>query len=97
MKTLLTAALVAALSLCLAGCVLSQPGKPDVSVSLPKAPAYYIECFNKLVKKPVGPLTREKVVLLIAELEQSDKRHTQCGKDLVAWYRAVRLAYAKKR
>lgn len=94
MKTLLTAALVAALALCLAGCVF-EAGKPDVSVSLPKAPGYYLTCFSQLTDKPVGTLTRDKVVKLIAELRQSEKRKSQCGKDLLRWYDTVRVAYGK--
>ena len=96
MKTLLTAAFVAALSLGLAGCML-EAGKPDVSVSLPKAPGYYLTCFSQLTATPVGTLTRAKVVKLIAELRQSEKRKSTCGKAILSWYSTVRLAYAKKR
>jgi hypothetical protein len=84
------------LCLGLAGCILSQPGKPDISVALPKPPDYYRACFAALTKEPAGTLTRERVVTLIAQLRQSEKRKSQCGKDLLAWYSAVQVAYAKK-
>ena len=94
MKMLLTAAVIAPLSLLLGGCVLTAAGEPDVRVSLPKAPSYYANCFTQLTAKPVGDLTRDKVVKLIAELRQSEKRKSQCGKDLLAWYDTVSQAYA---
>lgn len=86
---------MAALALPLAGCVLSQPGKPDVRVALPKAPAHYAQCFTELTGKPIGPLTSETVVRLIADLRMSEKRKSQCGKDLLDWYARVRLAYGR--
>jgi hypothetical protein len=96
MRTLLAATVVAMLSLGLSGCIL-EPGKPDVSVQLPKPPSYYWQCFHKLTPTPRGELDRAMVVKLVAELRQSEKRKSQCGKDLLAWYDTVSLAYAKKR
>lgn len=96
MKLFLAALAVAALSLCLSGCILSEPGKPDVSVSLPKAPEYYRSCFRQLTPEPIGNLNRERVVTLIAQLRQSEKRKSQCGRDLLDWYGRVQIAVSKK-
>ena len=95
MRSFIAAALAAFLSVSLAGCVISQPGKPDVRVNLPKAPEHYLACFKQLVGKPVGQMTREKVVRLIAELKASDKRKSACGEDVLDWYARVRLEFGK--
>ena len=86
---------VSILALPLVGCMVDNPGKPSVSVSLPKAPAYYERCFAELTDIPVGTLTRDKVVILVAELRRSEKRHSKCGRDLLRWYETVRSGYAK--
>ena len=86
---------IAVLSLPLVGCVVDNPGKPSVSVSLPNAPAYYSRCFAELTTIPQSKLTRDKVVILVAQLRKSEKRHSKCGKDLLAWYETVRTAYMK--
>lgn len=96
MREIVRIAALALLCLSLGGCIISQPGKPDISVQLPKAPDYYRACFAALTKEPVGSLTRERVVVLVAQLRQSEKRKSQCGKDLLAWYETVRVAYAKR-
>lgn len=83
------------LSCGLAGCVMQEAGKPDVSIALPKAPSYYMACFKQLTPEPTGSLTRDRVVKLIAQLRQSEKRKSQCGKDLLAWYAVVSLAASK--
>lgn len=95
MKHFLAALAVAALSLCLSGCVF-EPGGPDVRVNLPKTPEYYRSCFTQLTAMPATNLTRERVVTLIAQLRQSEKRKSQCGKNLLDWYLRVQLAVSKK-
>lgn len=83
------------LLLLLVGC---QTDSEDVSVKLPSIPQYYIDCFKKEVKIPKGePLTRDKIIHLIAEFVQSDRGKSQCGKDLVAWYNTVKKQYAVKK
>ena len=86
---------VSVLALPLVGCVM-DPGKPSVSVNLPKAPAYYSACFSQLTDIPQDKLTRAKVVVLVAELRRSEKRHSKCGRDLLRWYETVRMTYAKE-
>jgi hypothetical protein len=93
MRLLICAAVIVGLTLPLAGCVTT--GQSGHSVQLPKASAYYIACFNKLTDIPVGSLTRDKVVHLVAELRKSELAKSQCGKDLLKWYNSVKTAFAK--
>lgn len=86
------------MSLWLMGCKTTvDPGQPSITVSLPRAPAYYAACFAELTPaaEQGKPLTRGLVVRLIADLTRSDKRHTRCGKDLLVWYAKVRQSFAK--
>jgi len=85
--------LIAALTWPLAGCVTN--GTSGHSVKLPEAPGYYAACFTKLTNIPATNLTRDRVIKLVAELRRSELRHSQCGKDLLAWYATVRTAYGK--
>ena len=76
-------------ALALAGC------DPQVGVKLPHAQQYYVTCFNKLTTIPLGSLTRDKIVQLVAQLRHSELRKSQCGKDLLGWYAKVSAAYGK--
>lgn len=97
MKMLLKIALAITLTMGLmaGSCQVREPGKPAVTVNLPKPSAYYLACFNKLTPIPTSDLTREKVILLVAELRKSEKAKSQCGKDLLDWYERIRIATAK--
>ena len=92
-KTLIAAASMLALPL--AGCIINDPGKPDVRVTLPKAPAYYTKCFATLTDIPTGTLTRAQIVVLIGQLRKSEKAKSKCGQDLLLWYDTVKEGFAK--
>lgn len=66
-------------------------------VNLPYAPQHYVDCFNKLTPIPIKTLDKQMVVKLIADLRRSELAQSQCGKDLLAWYDKVRVAYAPKK
>jgi len=72
-----------------------QPQTPSAKVGLPAAPAHYVACFKKLTDIPVGSLTRDKVVQLVAKLRHSELAKSQCGKDLLAWYATVKTAFGR--
>ena len=85
-----------ALMFTLSGAEGCNPRVQKATVNLPHTPSYYRACFSKLTPIPIGTLTRQKVVRLVAVLRRSEKAKSQCGKDLLAWYDTVRLTYAKK-
>ena len=93
----LIVAILATMAVALTGCTVNNPGKPSVSVSLPKAPQYYHACFAKLApaSQQGRPLTRAAVVSLIGKLNASNARYSKCGRDLLKWYATIRTAYAK--
>lgn len=74
-----------------------EKGVVPGGVVLPYAPSHYVTCFSKLSTIPIGSLTRDKVVLLVAELRKSELAKSQCGKDLLDWYARVRVAYGPKK
>lgn len=89
--------LIVPLLLSLTSCVLSEGlGRPNVTVQLPKAPEYYLKCFESLTPIPVKDLNREMVIKLVAELRQSEVRKSRCGKDLLIWYATVQRAYGQQ-
>lgn len=87
-------AAVVFLMLTLTACQHKNVPPPVATISLPKAPEYYAQCFKKLTPIPLETLTRADVVRLAAELRRSELRHSKCGKDLLKWYATVRAAYA---
>jgi hypothetical protein len=72
-------------------------GAVPPGVVLPHAPAHYAGCFKQLTTIPISSLTREKVVLLVAELRKSELAKSRCGRDLLDWYGRVRVAYGPKK
>jgi|SRR5581483_3750781 len=96
MMGLLKAALALALFMTLAAGTGCDPKIVPAGVKLPHAPAHYAACFSKLTAIPIGSLTREKVIELVARLRQSELAKSRCGKDLRDWYDTVRVAYAPK-
>ncbi len=89
MKRIVLAAAILLAPLPLAGCIWDQQAPPP-NLSLPKAPDYYRLCFAKLTNIPKGTaLTRDMIVALVAELRRSEKRLSQCGKDLLKLYDMV--------
>ncbi|BAQ16112.1 hypothetical protein GL4_0649 [Methyloceanibacter caenitepidi] len=75
--------------------MVKGPSAQPLAVNLPKAPSYYRACFEKLTDIPIEKLSRERVVLLVADLRKSEMAKSRCGKDLLAWYSTVRAAYMK--
>ena len=73
--------------------VACTPVAPKPGVALPRAPAYYLACFNKLTPIPAEDLTRSKVVELVAQLRKSELAKSRCGKDLLAWYDKVSSSF----
>jgi len=93
LKKIAIVVFAASVSLPLYGCVTN--GNAGAGTKLPKAPAYYMSCFNKLTDIPAGTLTRQDVVRLVAKLRNSELAKTRCGKDLLAWYDQVRTSFAR--
>ena len=75
------------MALILSGCVGS--GVKLESIPLSAIPSDIVACFNKLVPRPgPGPMTKARIVGLIADLKKSEEAKSVCGKRLIAFYYA---------
>lgn len=82
----LTGALCVLATLTLIGCAASGPTEP----LLPPIPADLKVCFERTVPAPAqGPLTKEDVINLIADLKRSETEKTLCGQRLITFYESL--------
>jgi hypothetical protein len=65
----------------------TAPQSGSIKIALPPAPGDLQACFSRLVPAPEGStLTRQQIVRLVADLKQSERAKSLCGRRLLAWY-----------
>lgn len=81
---------LAFLPIALAGCETSggSQANPDGRFDLAAVPADIRLCFSEVVPRPAGdgPMTQKQVAKLIADLKQSEKAKSDCGRRLIDLY-----------
>ena len=81
---------LAFLPILLAGCATSgvHPQSPDGRFDLAAVPADIRRCFDEVVPRPAGDggMSQKQVTRVIADLKQSEKAKTDCGKRLLHLY-----------
>lgn len=82
----LTGTLCVLVTLTLTGCAAFGPTEPP----LPPLPADLGVCFERTVPAPAqGPITKEQVINLIADLKRSETEKTLCGQRLITFYESL--------
>lgn len=78
----------ALVTMTLSGC--ASFGSKAIEPSYPTLPVDLQTCFDTTVPAPKpGPMTKRKVIMLIAELKKSEAEKTECGKRLIAFYESL--------